>query len=71
MQILNSIELTSYGISFSNKVALNNVSLKLNMTGVTVLMGPKGSGKTALLASLAGMNDNNPSFNCWGDVFFF
>jgi atypical dual specificity phosphatase len=69
MHGLNSIKLKSFGISFGNKIALNNVSLELSITGVTLLMGPKSSGKSSLLSSLAGIHDNNSSFKCWGEAY--
>lgn len=65
---LNSLELKEFGICFGNKVVLADITLNLPATGVTILMGPVGTGKSSLLCSLAGIHQNNPRFRYWGEV---
>src|SRR5690606_19034123 len=35
---------------------------------ITVLLGPAGTGKSTLLRTLAGLNDQNPRYRGWGEV---
>ena len=49
------IRLENVTLSFSDKRVLENFSLTLPETGVTVLSGPSGCGKTTLLRVLAGL----------------
>lgn len=60
------LNLTGYGVCFGNKVILADITLAMPRQGVTVLMGPVGTGKSTLLYSLAGINNNNPRFKSWG-----
>lgn len=68
MQI-SSLKLTEYGICFGTKIILADINLRLSAQGVSVLMGPVGTGKSSLLCSLAGVNDNNPRFKSWGKAY--
>ncbi|NOS98036.1 MAG: ATP-binding cassette domain-containing protein [Methylotenera sp.] len=60
------LNLTGYGVCFGSKVILADVTLAMSRQGVTVLMGPVGTGKSTLLCSLVGINNNNPRFKSWG-----
>jgi len=71
MHSTSSLELKKFGICFGTKVVLADISLRLPNTGVTVLMGPVGTGKSSLLCSLAGIHSNNPRFKHWGETYLF
>ncbi len=58
----------SYGVAFGERVILADIHFTLPSNGVTVLMGPAGTGKSTLLRSLAGLNASNPRFRSWGRV---
>ena len=49
------IELSHISLSFGDKVVLQDFSLTLPASGVTLLRGPSGCGKTTLLRVLAGL----------------
>lgn len=61
-----ALRLDRYGAGFGPRVILADISLELAPTGVTVLMGPPGTGKSTLLRSLAGLNQANSRFREWG-----
>jgi len=66
---MSSLKLIEYGICFGTKIVLADINLRLLAQGVSVLMGPVGTGKSSLLCSLAGVNDNNPRFKSWGKAY--
>ena len=68
MQAILGIE--HYGVAFGDRVILAEVDLLIDKPGVTVVMGPTGTGKSTLLRSLAGLNETNPRFRSWGRVEF-
>lgn len=45
-----------------------SIDLTLPGTGVDVLMGPVKVGKSTLMRSLAGLNENVSLFRCWGNA---
>lgn len=63
-----SLELIGYGICFGSKIILADITLNLPAQGISVLMGPVGTGKSTLLGSLTGINDINPRFKQWGSA---
>lgn len=64
------LKLDCFGAAFGDKVVLNEVSFDVPEKGVFVLLGPCGTGKSTLLRSLSGLNDANPSFRTWGEVYY-
>ena len=60
------LSLRGYGVAFGEKVVLSSIDLDVPERMVTVLLGPSGTGKSALLRTLAGFNDNNPNLRKWG-----
>lgn len=62
--------LEGFGVAFGNKVILSEITLCVPDTGVFVLLGPGGTGKSTLLRTLAGFNDANPSHRVWGKVTY-
>jgi len=61
-----SLTLTSFGACYRRKVVLASIDLTLPSTGVDVLMGPVKVGKSTLMRSLAGLNNNASLFRSWG-----
>lgn len=64
------LELTDYGISFSERQILQGLSLRIAPTGMNVLMGPAGTGKSTLLRTLAGLNNASPSLRLHGSATY-
>ncbi|MGD8999785.1 MAG: ATP-binding cassette domain-containing protein [Granulosicoccaceae bacterium] len=62
------LSLRDYGLAFGDKIILNGINLDIPVTGIVVLIGPCGTGKSSLLRTLAGFNDANPSLRTWGEV---
>ena len=60
------LRLRGFGLAFNGTPVLADVDLALAATGLVVLVGPAGSGKSALLRTLAGVNDAHPSLATWG-----
>lgn len=57
-----------YGVSFGTRVILADLHFEVPRLGITVLMGPVGTGKSTLLRSLAGLNNPSLNFRQWGRV---
>jgi atypical dual specificity phosphatase len=64
------LSLRNFGAAFGERVILSDITLELPSTGIFVLLGPGGTGKSTLLRTLAGANAANPSLRTWGDVRF-
>lgn len=57
-----------FGVAFGDKVILAEVHANLRCNTITALLGPAGTGKSTLLRTLAGLNDQNPRYRRWGEV---
>lgn len=57
-----------FGVAFAAKVVLAELDFEIRTPGVTVLLGPTGTGKSTLLRSLAGVNELNPHYKWWGSA---
>lgn len=64
------LELKSFGISLGDKKILRSVDLAVPNNGITVILGPSGTGKSTLLRTLAGLNDQNPMVAVWGEAIY-
>jgi len=62
--------LSGFGVGFGEKTVLASVDLSLPDRGITVLLGPSGTGKSTLLRTLAGFNDPNPNLRVWGEALY-
>ncbi len=62
------LETDNWGVAYGDKVILSALNLQMAPRSITALMGPVGGGKSSLLRSLAGVNDDNPRFRQWGGV---
>ena len=66
----NILELQSFGISIVDKKILRALDVAILGHGITVILGPSGTGKSTLLRTLAGLNDQNPAVSVWGNVLY-
>lgn len=64
------LKLNGFGVAFGNQQVLRHIDLLVPERGTTVLFGPAGTGKTTLLRTLAGYNDTQPSFRCYGTAWY-
>jgi atypical dual specificity phosphatase len=64
------LELHDFGVAFGKKIVLCEISLVIPEHGVTVLLGPSGTGKSTLLRTLAGLSAACPTFRTWGSAFY-
>ena len=62
------LSLRKFGVAIGERVILSSVDLDVNTPGVTVLVGPSGTGKSTLLRTLSGINTAIPSLRMWGDA---
>lgn len=54
-------------LSYKNNIALKNINLKFEQSGLYGIVGASGSGKSSLLYSLAGFKNNNLKGEIWYD----
>jgi atypical dual specificity phosphatase len=59
-----------FGLAFSEKTILADVSFQLPQRGITALVGPGAAGKSTLVRSLAGLNGLRPDVRFWGEVTY-
>ncbi|MCF6227724.1 MAG: ATP-binding cassette domain-containing protein [Planctomycetes bacterium] len=64
------LRLERFGVKFGSKIILTNVSLSIPERGMTVLVGPTGTGKSTLLRTLHGQFDNLSSATFSGSAEF-
>lgn len=65
------LDVKSYGIAFGSRVILADVSFSIQSeTGVIVVMGPGGTGKSTLMRSLAGVNQRSSNAHEWGQILY-
>lgn len=57
-------------LSYSSKIALENISLDIHTKSVTAIIGPSGSGKSSFLGCLNRMTDLNKCCDVGGEVRF-
>jgi len=57
-----------FGVAFGERVILAELSFDVPATGITVLMGPSGTGKSTLVRALAGLSQANARYREWGQV---
>ncbi len=64
------LELNGFGVAFGKKIVLSEINLSIPEQGVTVLLGPSGTGKSTLLRTLAGLSTASPSCRVWGEAYY-
>lgn len=65
-----SLQLRGFGLAYNDRVVLRAIDLDVPAQGCTALLGPAGTGKSSLLRTLAGYNDNNPHLRVWGQALY-
>jgi atypical dual specificity phosphatase len=60
------LTLRGFGVSYGERRVLMDIDLDLPAQGVTVLLGPSGTGKSTLLRTLSGVNGADPSLRLDG-----
>lgn len=65
---MNVLELESFSVAFAERQVLRSVNLALPQTGMSVLVGPSGGGKSTLLRTLSGANDGHASMHVSGCI---
>ncbi len=64
------LSIRDYSVAFGKSQVLAGLNLDLDDQGVTIIMGPCGTGKSTLLRSLSGHNDASSYFSSTGDVHY-
>jgi atypical dual specificity phosphatase len=59
-----------FGVAFGEKIILAELTFRIPAHGITVLMGPSGTGKSTLVRALAGLSQANSRYREWGRVEF-
>lgn len=62
------LELHDFGVTFGQRVVLDNINLHLFPDGIDVLMGPVKSGKSTLLRTLSGLYEGHALHKSWGNI---
>lgn len=65
---MNVLTLRGLGVAYGGRPVLEGVDLDLPPRGLTVLLGPSGTGKSTLLRTLAGENSGHPSVRIDGRI---
>ncbi|VAW52203.1 hypothetical protein MNBD_GAMMA06-228 [hydrothermal vent metagenome] len=64
------LSLKEFGVAFGDRIILSSLTMEIPETGIVVVMGPSGTGKSTLLRSLAGLSAASPSYRTWGSLAF-
>lgn len=60
------LALEGFGLAYNDRIVLREINLTVPAQGLTVILGPSGTGKSSLVRTLAGFNVNNPALRVWG-----
>jgi atypical dual specificity phosphatase len=64
------LSLKKFGAAFNTRTILSTITLDLPTTGITILMGPCGTGKSTLLKAISGFSTANPAYRTWGSIYY-
>ncbi|XOV80757.1 MAG: phosphate ABC transporter ATP-binding protein PstB [Aestuariibacter sp.] len=63
-----AIDVQNLSLSFGNKCALHNVSMRIPKNSTTAIIGPSGCGKSTLIGCFNRLNDLNPNCKIKGKI---
>ncbi|MGK5736076.1 phosphatase domain-containing putative toxin [Acinetobacter junii] len=66
----STLSIKKFNLEISGKKILRSLNLKVLSQGITILMGPSGTGKSTLLRTLAGLNQGNPQLKFSGEITY-
>ncbi|WP_162011440.1 phosphate ABC transporter ATP-binding protein PstB [Streptococcus sp. S784/96/1] len=64
------LQVKDLSVYYSQKKALNSVSMDFHPNEITALIGPSGSGKSTLLRAINRMGDLNPEWTLTGSISY-
>jgi atypical dual specificity phosphatase len=64
------LSLRKFGVAIGERVILSSVDLDVHTPGITILVGPSGTGKSTLIRTLSGINSAIPSMRMWGNAIY-
>ncbi len=67
---MSILQLSGFGVAYGARVVIADFSLDLDQTGLHLIVGPAGGGKSTLLRTLAGRNEGAPGLQVWGTARF-
>jgi atypical dual specificity phosphatase len=64
------VEIDRLNVEIHHKKILRSIHLYVPNQGITVILGPSGTGKSTLLRTLAGLNENNSDIKISGHIYY-
>lgn len=64
------LSLKGFGVAYGTRTVLQDVSVQIAVRGVTVIVGPAGTGKSTLLRALCGYHRAIPYARTWGEATY-
>jgi atypical dual specificity phosphatase len=71
MEANSILSLRGFGISYGDREILSEINIDIARVGVTVILGPSGTGKSSLLRTVSGANDGHPTLLVKGTTRYF
>lgn len=66
----NVLEVERLNVEIYHKKILRSINLQVPNQGVMAILGPSGTGKSTLLRTLAGINENNSDIKISGHIYY-
>ncbi len=63
-----AIQTNDLSVYFDNRIAIENINIKIRKNRVTAIIGPSGCGKSTFLRSLNLMHDMTPKARVFGEI---
>ncbi|HEX7644453.1 MAG TPA: ATP-binding cassette domain-containing protein [Burkholderiaceae bacterium] len=62
------LQLRGFGLAYGERVVLSRIDFRVKSRGVTVMLGPSGTGKSSLMRYLSGASAENAALRVRGEV---